>query len=155
MLVNDAVAKVFGKEISEIENTPNNVVHNVQDELDVFDRIDREVIKTGKSIELEETLTVNGETFYYRTYKKPILNLDGNIHVLGTSVDITRVKEYEQQLKDQRRDYQSMVESLSEVVFKTDTEGRWLFLNPSWTTLTGFEIQESLGQNKLQYIFLG
>lgn len=39
----------------------------------------------------------------------------------------------------------ALVDSLREVVFQTDRSGRWTFLNPAWTRLTGFDLNETLG----------
>src|SRR5262249_59845553 len=41
--------------------------------------------------------------------------------------------------------YRSVVENIKEVIFQTDREGRWTFLNPAWTEITGFKIRSSLG----------
>jgi PAS domain S-box-containing protein len=48
--------------------------------------------------------------------------------------------------------YLDVSESQSEVVFQTDAEGNWTFLNRAWTTVTGFGIEESLGTNFLDYV---
>src|SRR5207244_1808778 len=50
------------------------------------------------------------------------------------------------------RQYRSLVENVKEVIFKTDSAGRWTLLNPAWTELTGFPIEASLGQPFLDYI---
>jgi PAS domain S-box-containing protein len=42
--------------------------------------------------------------------------------------------------------YQSLVNHLREVLFQIDREGCWSFLNPAWKAITGFEVDESLGQ---------
>jgi len=42
--------------------------------------------------------------------------------------------------------YRSLVDHLREVLFQIDREGRWSFLNPAWRSITGFEVEESLGQ---------
>ena len=39
----------------------------------------------------------------------------------------------------------SMLDNMSEVIFKTDTDARWTFLNPAWAKLTGYSVDESLG----------
>ncbi|WP_161988969.1 PAS domain S-box protein [Sphingomonas glacialis] len=45
------------------------------------------------------------------------------------------------------RDFQrSILENMQEVLFRTDKEGRWTFLNPAWEQLTGYSVEESLGQ---------
>jgi PAS domain S-box-containing protein len=48
--------------------------------------------------------------------------------------------------------YRSVIENIKEVVFITDTHGNWTFLNNSWTELTGFEIDESLGKVFIDYL---
>ncbi|MDX2186336.1 MAG: response regulator [Opitutaceae bacterium] len=38
-----------------------------------------------------------------------------------------------------------LLNHLNEVVFQTDCSGRWLFLNPAWSRLTGYTVEESVG----------
>ncbi|HEX8700797.1 MAG TPA: PAS domain S-box protein [Myxococcaceae bacterium] len=45
-----------------------------------------------------------------------------------------------------------IIDGLKEVVFQTDGEGRWTFLNRAWTELTGFTPEESLGRDHLEFI---
>ena len=45
-----------------------------------------------------------------------------------------------------------LLDSLNEVVFRTDADGRWTYLNRAWTTLTGFEVGSSLGARFLDYV---
>lgn len=54
--------------------------------------------------------------------------------------------ETEQALREREAQYRTVVENVRDVVFQTDMEGRWTFLNPAWETLTGFSVSESLGQ---------
>ncbi|WP_026239311.1 PAS domain-containing protein [Parafrankia discariae] len=46
----------------------------------------------------------------------------------------------------------NLLDSLSEVVFRTDAEGRWTYLNRAWTTLTGYDVGPSLGARFLDYV---
>jgi diguanylate cyclase (GGDEF)-like protein/PAS domain S-box-containing protein len=48
--------------------------------------------------------------------------------------------------------YRSVVQSIQEVIFTTDAEGRWTFLNPAWTTVTGFAVADAIGQPLFQYV---
>jgi diguanylate cyclase (GGDEF)-like protein/PAS domain S-box-containing protein len=41
---------------------------------------------------------------------------------------------------------QDILANLQDVIFQTDLEGRWTFLNPAWMTLTGFAVADALGQ---------
>ena len=49
--------------------------------------------------------------------------------------------------------YRLLVNSLREVVFQIDMEGRWSFLNDSWSELTGYGIDECIGNSFLDYVF--
>ncbi len=57
----------------------------------------------------------------------------------------------EEQLKSEQK-YRHVVESLREVIFQTDWEGSWLYLNPAWTEITGFSLGKSIGTNILNYV---
>ncbi len=46
----------------------------------------------------------------------------------------------------------SVLDSLGEVVFLTDAEGNWTYLNDAWRKLTGFSVDETLGTNFLDYV---
>ena len=48
--------------------------------------------------------------------------------------------------------YRSVVDSIYEVIFQTDSQGMWTFLNPAWTELTGFAVRDSLGRPYLDYV---
>ena len=48
--------------------------------------------------------------------------------------------------------YRSVVESVKEVIFQIDSEGKWSFLNRAWTEITGFNLQQTLGTRFTDYI---
>ncbi|WP_163993816.1 PAS domain S-box protein [Pyxidicoccus caerfyrddinensis] len=50
------------------------------------------------------------------------------------------------------RRYRLVIDNLKEVVFQTDTQGVWTFLNPAWTELTGFTVDEVLGKHYLEFL---
>jgi diguanylate cyclase (GGDEF)-like protein/PAS domain S-box-containing protein len=45
-----------------------------------------------------------------------------------------------------------LVDSMHEILFELDTEGRVVFVNPAWTQLTGFEMDEALGRRFSDYL---
>lgn len=61
-------------------------------------------------------------------------------------------KENEQALSDSEARYKSVVNNIKEVIFQTDAQGLWTFLNPAWTEITGYTVAESLGTNFLNYV---
>lgn len=64
----------------------------------------------------------------------------------------SRLAEVNERLADSEARYRSLVENLSETVFRTDRDGRWIFLNRAWVEMTGFEIEETLDQRFLAFV---
>lgn len=46
-------------------------------------------------------------------------------------------REAERTLYRSRKQYESVVENVEGAIFQLDQEGRWSFLNPAWTDITG------------------
>ena len=55
-------------------------------------------------------------------------------------------------LRESEERYRSVVSEIDEVIFRTDATGRWTFLNPAWTQITGFSPEESLGTPISDYV---
>ncbi|NTV11904.1 MAG: EAL domain-containing protein, partial [Zoogloea sp.] len=66
--------------------------------------------------------------------------------------DVTERKRAEEALRKAEEKYRSVVENIKEVVFQTDVEGRWTYLNRAWDEITGFAVQDSVGQVFLNYV---
>lgn len=58
----------------------------------------------------------------------------------------------ENALAQSEKSYRMVVENVAEVIFQTDAKGLWVFLNKSWETITGFTVNESLGQLFVNYV---
>lgn len=67
--------------------------------------------------------------------------------------EIEERSRFEIALKESEQNYRTVVENIKEVIFYTDAAGIWLFLNHSWTEITGFSIEESLGKMFLDYVY--
>jgi diguanylate cyclase (GGDEF)-like protein/PAS domain S-box-containing protein len=46
----------------------------------------------------------------------------------------------------------NVLDSIPDIIFQTDPEGRWTFLNKAWTNLTGFPLAETLGQRWQDFV---
>ncbi len=62
-----------------------------------------------------------------------------------------RLKFAEEALRTRSDQYRRVVEGAHEIVFETDLEGRWTFLNPSWSRITGFAAEQALGTPFSEY----
>ncbi len=75
------------------------------------------------------------------------------------STALAETKQLSNQLMQQRAElrasehkYRSVVDNLHEGIVHIDLTGNWTFLNPAWTSITGFSIKDSLETPMLQYI---
>ena len=82
-----------------------------------------------------------------------LMILGGKLVTMRIDRDITERKAMEAALRRGEQRYRDVVNGIREVVFETDTEGMWRFLNPAWTELTGFPVEESLGKLFLDYVY--
>ncbi|HYM03521.1 MAG TPA: PAS domain S-box protein, partial [Stellaceae bacterium] len=55
-------------------------------------------------------------------------------------------------LQASEANYREVVDHLTEILFRTDSKGRWTFLNPAFTSITGHSVEESLGRVSLEFI---
>lgn len=58
----------------------------------------------------------------------------------------------EEELRESREQYRSVVENLREGVFQTDNRSRIVFLNPAWSVISGHSIEEGMGQSIIDFI---
>ena len=61
-------------------------------------------------------------------------------------------RETRAELEAREAQYRGVLESLKEVVFQLDAKGRWHYLNGTWTELTGFTVEETLGRPFHQFM---
>lgn len=52
----------------------------------------------------------------------------------------------------QLNQYQSLVDGVREVIFRTDDQGRWSFLSPAWRESSGWGVEESLGRPAAEFL---
>lgn len=72
--------------------------------------------------------------------------------MIGFILDVNKQKELDEKIKENEKRYRDLVESLKEVIFQTDNEGYWTFLNQSWQEITGFDIEDSIGQRASKFM---
>ncbi len=99
ILVNEAFARSYNKQIYEIENNLNTEIHNNKEELKSYDVIDKLVLEKNMIISTEEDFSsMTGEKLRFSTTKIPITNSNSQKFILGFSRDITNIKNTEANL---------------------------------------------------------
>ncbi|MDJ0724197.1 MAG: PAS domain S-box protein [Prochloraceae cyanobacterium] len=103
-----------------------------------------EVVRTKKARELNEIYysdaRIVGGIYAVKAFPLPD-------NCLGLAFeDITDRKQMERALEESNRQYTNVVNSVREVIFQTDTQGRLTFLNRAWSEITGFARENSLNK---------
>ena len=95
-----------------------------------FEASDEEVISLKKRRLYQEVEEENGELKWSETFKTPILNENHDvIGLAGIARDITNRKKFELALKVSEEKFKELVTLLPEMVFETDLDGNYTFLN--------------------------
>jgi PAS domain S-box-containing protein len=104
---------------------------------------DKVVITSGTLKDIEERYLLAGEERWNHTIKVPFHNEKGEvIGVVGIFEDITERKKAEETLIRLNQ----AIENSKEVVFMTDKEGIFTFVNPQFAEMFGFTASEVLGK---------
>ena len=119
-VVNNAVANLFDTSIDGLMERVNSNPEDYK-----LDSIDKMVLDTGKTINLEENLILsNGEQRMYHTTKRLLIQPDGNRAILGVSVDVTEMKQQEQELAQEKSKLAFILSSIPAMVTIFDVEAQ-------------------------------
>lgn len=66
---------------------------------------------------------------------------------------VTReLQQKNEELEKSKAHYKMVVDSVHDIIFQTDAEGYWTFLNKAWEDVLGFTVEESIGQLFFKYL---
>ncbi|HOY22554.1 MAG TPA: PAS domain-containing sensor histidine kinase [Cellvibrio sp.] len=83
----------------------------------------------------------------------PFLDEQGKPYqFIAILTDITASKRMAEKIIASERQYRNLIESVREVIFQIDDDGRLMFLNPAWEDITHFKIEETLGRSFLDFV---
>lgn len=104
------------------------------------------------------TLTLIG-TLYVRNNQTQSQKLAGMNKELAhknfeLNQEMSERERLNQVIQKSAREHRSIINSVSDIIFEASIEGRLLFLNESWSKVTGFELERSLGRNLFDLIYV-
>jgi len=143
VFVNDAFAKILGYDLDELKGM--NVFDLVSGEEGEILRRETSERMTGTSSAYELSMKrKDGRPIIVRISAVP--RKDENDKVIGTVavvIDVTKEKQAEQELQKLSR----AVEQSPTSVVITDGQGTIEYVNPTFSVLTGYSMQEAVGKN--------
>ncbi len=142
--VNDKVCQDLGMARDRIEG--HSAEELFPEFAEAYYRDDREVLASGrpKLGILEQINTADGRRLWLRTDKVPVFDADGRpTGILAIVEDLTYWREAEESLHTV---YTAMEQSPVAVLI-TDAAGAIQYVNPAFTRITGYGLEEVLGRN--------
>ena len=112
--------------------------------------------KEGRSIRSEIFIPHfnNGRGAYLWFTASPLYDTDSNISGVIESIrDITDRKQVEEALQKNRETYRELVESISDIIFEIDREGKITYISPVVHKVLEFEPEEMIGKNFIEFVY--
>lgn len=142
LLVNQAMADLFGKPKDQLIMHNNAEVHLNQQETEEYLKVDQQVISTGQEVTLEEPFTLpDGEIRWFQTTKKPFFYKKEKTCVLAVCVDITQRKRDAEELIRAKKTKEQFLANMSHEI-RTPVNGISGMLNLLSDTSTSPEQQK-------------
>ena len=84
-----------------------------------------------------------------------LIEFEGAPASVNLITDITARRRIEHALFESERKYRSVIESIQDVFYRTDSQGNLTMASPSWGTLLGYDnLEECLGKNVAETVYL-
>lgn len=153
--VNQEMADAIGKTVEEVIGCTDWELF-LPEEAEVFTRVDREVLETGKPTRTES----DHEHFYrghryYVTNKYPVHNETGDIiGVVGISHDISDIKTAQEILKSSEQNFRNILKMTRDGIVVVQ-EKQVQYINDSITRILGYESWEVVGKSYEQFLLPG
>ena len=109
---------------------------------------------TGKSIQgLGQRRRKDGVLIQVQFSGIPI-TVDGEvIGAYGVYEDITALKQAEEALRESEEKYRDLVNNTTDLLYRTDMEGKIIFVSPSVHRLSGYTVEEAIGMKMAKKVY--
>ncbi len=147
--VNLAMARMLGYEspdelMGDVTDIKAQIYADPEDRAELLRVIGRD--KTASGFEARYRRK-DGSLMWASTYARPVHNDQGELlYVEGTFEDVTERKRAEDALLESEERYRSVMEAAPDPIIVYDMDGRVTYLNPAFTRVFGWTIQERLGK---------
>lgn len=147
ILVNQAFASLFNSTPNQIMGKHENDFALDTNYLDRYAKEDLEVIEQKKQLTILEEFKSNKGITYFQTTKTPLNLSDADeTYVLGLVMDITSLKQTEDQFRKSEITYRGIIDSITEAVYVQDGDGIFLDVNKAVESMYGYEQSYFIGK---------
>ncbi|HEY4669676.1 MAG TPA: PAS domain-containing protein [Tepidiformaceae bacterium] len=150
--VSPAFQAYAGRPVEEIMADPHGYIH--PDDVEGFRDVLRESLEPGQHVHTEYRVRrADGVYRWHTALASPIRDAEGRITSwVGALIDIHDRREAEEALKASREQYQSLIDSMPAFFWRTNRNGRPIFMNEHYLHYTGLSIEDSIAGGWLEAI---
>jgi PAS domain S-box-containing protein/putative nucleotidyltransferase with HDIG domain len=112
------------------------------------------LIKDGRVDNFECEFKLKSGEIHTGIASAEIFNIKGVDCVLTSTVDITERKRVEKALRESEERYRHLVENANDIIYWTDSNGCFSFVNPVVKRILGYDEKELIGKHYLELIHL-
>ncbi|RPI71816.1 MAG: PAS domain-containing sensor histidine kinase, partial [Ignavibacteriales bacterium] len=163
LLITDIDDKILfaNKRMSEITGYPVNEMIGKKGYDILLEPKDRKIILEKNKLRLNNSSDTyeiqmrkkDGTKWWSRISGTPFKSSKGEvIGTLGVLNDITEFKRAQKLVRESEDRYRSVVEQVNEVIYQTDSVGKFIFVNNFWTQLTEYKINETIGRPLIDFV---
>jgi diguanylate cyclase (GGDEF)-like protein/PAS domain S-box-containing protein len=151
---NDSMCRILGYFPEEMMGMNNRQLTDKENAKKLFQAFNK-VYKTGESTKEFnwQIIRKDGTKIYIEVSVSLQRNSSGKpIGFRGIARDITERKQAAEALRVSEDRYRALVENASDIVFRTDNNGYFTFVNASTISITGYEEKEIIGKHYQAFI---
>ncbi|MCK5350538.1 MAG: PAS domain S-box protein, partial [Desulfobacula sp.] len=111
------------------------------------------VFKPPYSVKVEERAMTTDGWRWQEWHNTAILNKDNKVEaIVAVGRDIHDRKKAETALKKSKKQFQDLFNSINDLIYTQDLEGRFISVNPAMQQLFGYDIQDFLGHRAVDFM---
>ena len=153
LFANVGIANIIGYSIEEMVGQIGYKLYFEPDDWSTILQKNKMRYENESDIYEIEMKRKTGEKIWVSIHGSPYRNNDNEIiGTIGVINDITTKKLDAKALKESEKKYRSVVDTVREVIYQTDDNGSFTFLNPFWTEITGYQFNESIGKSLSDFL---
>ncbi|MCH5347947.1 MAG: response regulator [Oscillospiraceae bacterium] len=144
--VNDSFCKTVNKTKKQVQGQRHAYIWDVEEDDIACIESERQVMSSGTTLVSEEAVQTKDGNRLLTTYKSPLYNCDGVVMgTVGIGVDITREREFEQEIMKKSRYLEKVFTSLDCGVLCHSLDGRRIIrINNAALRILGYESRQEL-----------